>query len=212
MQLLSINTGSPQTVHLGERAVVTGIDKTAVDSVEIMATGLAGDTIADEKNHGGSDQAVYVYTGEDYAYWETELQRSLRPGMFGDNLTISGMGDGDVFVGDRLSVGDVVLEITAPRIPCAVFANQMAIADMVARFRRAERPGYYCRVVTPGTAATGDAVHRSPSPQPTVTVVEVYRLHYDRSASADRIRSALEAPVAERTRSELEGRLARATG
>jgi MOSC domain-containing protein YiiM len=202
----SVNVGSPETVVLGTRSVETGIGKIAVERAFVGRLGLAGDTVADQKHHGGPDQAVYLYTRADYAWWEEELGRRLEPGTFGENLTLSDLNR-EARPGDRLRIGPVLLELTAPRVPCAVFAHRMADRGWVKRFRDAERPGAYARVLEEGQVSVGDAIEWIPAGKPHPTLVELFRLFYDRSAPAASLRRAMGAPVAIRERRELEKRL-----
>ncbi len=162
----SVNVGTPRGMR--DYDGPTGIFKEpAAGRLQLGGEGLAGDYIADAKHHGGPDQAVYLYFSDDYAWWAEDLGRALPPGTFGDNLTISGLASADLAVGDRLAAGDVVLEVTAPRIPCNTLARRMDDAGFVKKFQHAERPGAYCRVIEPGTVYGRDAGCASPLRGPT---------------------------------------------
>ena len=142
MHILSINIGSARTIGNANVSGQTGIYKLPVAGpVQVTADGLADDAIVDTRNHGGPDQAVYVYGGADYAWWAAELGRELAPGTFGENLTISDLESAPLAIGDRLHIGGVILEVTAPRIPCWKLAQRMGDPGFVKRFRAAERPG-----------------------------------------------------------------------
>ena len=208
MLLEAINLGRRETIKLGARLVDTGIDKSPVRCVTVEPLGLTGDVVADVVNHGGPDQAVYLYSRADYDWWEGELGRPVASGTFGENLTVSEFGDRELRTGDRLRIGLVVLELTSPRIPCSVFAHHMGDPQWVKRFRDAERPGSYARVLEPGEVTTGDAVELVPVPEGP-TILDSYRVHYDKEASAAAIRSLLAAPVSIRERVALEERLAK---
>ena len=212
MRVTSVNLGSAETVHLGDRAVRTGIGKRPVDRAVVNSRGIVDDEVVDTRHHGGTDQAVYLYSLEDYEWWAGELGRDdLHPGLFGENLTVDLDGHGPLRVGDRLRIGSSVeLEVTAPRIPCAVFANAVGEDRWVARFNEARRHGAYCRVLTGGVVSVGDRIrHRGGDPA-FPDVEDLADLHLDPRADVDRLRVALAAPVAERTRVDLERRLARA--
>ena len=213
MKLLSINVGQ-MTPLPGVKAVgQTGIFKTPVAGpVAITAYGLQGDAIADTRHHGGVDQAVYVYGTVDYDWWAAELGQPLAPGTFGDNLTIDGLESARLSVGDRLHLAEVVLEVTSPRIPCATLAARMGDPTFVKRFRHAERPGAYCRVIHPGPAAAGEAVRLEPHSGPTITVLEMFRDHYANEWDEAKLRRHLAAPIAIRARKDVEERLARLMG
>ena len=125
MQLLSVNLGQERTFLHKRKTFVSGIYKEpAAGPVQINSLGLAGDVIKDSKNHGGVDQAVYVYGQADYAWWMRELGNELTPGAFGENLTIGDLVSAVFMVGDLLHIGDgVILQVTAPRIPCLERSN-----------------------------------------------------------------------------------------
>lgn len=199
-------------MRLGARTVETGIDKRPVDRAFVGRLGLEGDVVADTENHGGADQAVYVYSRDDYVSWEAELGSTLAPGTFGENLTLSNFGSESVMIGDRYRVGDALLEVTSPRIPCSTFATHMAEKDWVTRFRDGERPGFYARVLVEGTVRAGDPVEREPAAGTSIEVLELFRLYYERDVPPARVVRALAAPIAERARRDLEERLATTAG
>ncbi len=200
MHLLSLNIGKEQPIQIGNKMDRTGIFKTpTMDIIQILPLGVEGDHVHDVENHGGVDQAVYIYGGTDYEWWATALGLPLAPGTFGENLTIAGLASAPIQIGDRLRVGSVLLEVTAPRIPCATLAARMNDPVFVKRFREAERPGLYCRVIEPGPVRAGDVVMLEPHTQPTITIGEMFRIHYDHTNEADLLR-VLAAPIAIRER------------
>ena len=208
MRLLSINIGSARTIGSANVSGQTGIYKLPVAGpVQVIADGLVDDAIVDTKNHGGPDQAVYVYGGADYAWWSAELGRALAPGTFGENLTISDLESAALAIGDRLQVGGVILEVTAPRIPCWKLAQRMGDPGFVKRFRAAERPGAYCRVVCAGELRAGEPVTMTPYAGERVTVAEVFRDYYEPARDPAAIRRFLAAPLAERARTDKEQQL-----
>lgn len=208
MEVTSVNVGQARAIDNGKPTGQSGIFKTPVaGAVSITADGLPGDAIIDTKNHGGPDQAIYVYGEADYAWWAGELGRDLPPGLFGENLTISGLASADFAIGDGLRVGTVVLEVTAPRIPCATLAARLGDPAFVRRFRAAERPGFYCRVIQPGEVQAGDAVTVTPYAGDTITVREMFRDFYEKTLSAAALRRYLAAPIAVRDRVDKEARL-----
>jgi MOSC domain-containing protein YiiM len=213
VHVVSVNVARPGRVLLNGRTHRTAILKQPVDGpVELGELGLAGDQVGSAKHHGGPDQAVYLYGSDDYAWWSQELGRELAPGTFGENLTIDGLRSGELRIGDRLAIGGaVVLEATAPRIPCETLAGRMEDPRFVKRFARAGRPGIYVRVLRRGTVRAGDDVRLVPTAAETVGVLDLMALHYDRKAPAERLAAALAAPVAERARRDLQERYDRLT-
>jgi MOSC domain-containing protein YiiM len=142
MLLVSANIGRLRRELLSGRELETAIVRQPVEGpVVVGPLGLEGDEVADRENHGGPDQALYLYTAEDYAWWSAQLGHDLAPGTFGENLTVAGFESAALAVGDRLRIGDALLEVTAPRIPCATFAARMGDPQWVKCFARADRPG-----------------------------------------------------------------------
>ncbi|RIK29143.1 MAG: MOSC domain-containing protein [Anaerolineae bacterium] len=210
MKLISINIGKARTQQNGEKLETTGIYKMPVDgTVKIKSLGIVGDFIGSSKHHGGPDQAIYVYGAADYAWWSKELGKELAPGTFGDNLTISELQSADFNIGDRLHIGEVILEVTAPRIPCSTLATRMGDSHFVKKYRHAERPGLYCRVIAEGEIKAGVGVTVQPVGGEAVSVVEIFRDWYEKSKDESTLRRFLRSPLAIRARHDLERRLER---
>jgi MOSC domain-containing protein YiiM len=165
----------------------TGIDKVSTDEAVMvrapgpmrsgLGSGLVGDTIGNQKLHGGDDQAVYMYAREDLDHWETVLARPLSNGMFGENLTTSGLEVTGAVIGERWRIGrdGPLLEISAPRTPCRTFSAFLEIRSWIKTFTRAAKPGAYLRVITPGTVRAGDAISVESRPDHDVTIDLVFR-------------------------------------
>lgn len=213
MYLISVNVGQERSIQIGKQAEQTGIYKVpASGPVAITTLGVAGDAVMDVDNHGGPDQAVYVYGAADYAWWSAELGVELEPGTFGDNLTITNLESTALNIGDLLYVGAVTLQVTAPRIPCATFAARMGDPAFVKRFRAAERPGVYCRVLKAGHVQAGDPVTVERYTGATIAVLEMFLGFYDNALSAATLRRHLAAPIAVRARADIEKRLQKLGG
>ncbi len=181
--LLSVNIGRPKASAYTDTGV-TGIDKRPSDTpVQLRdpgrnsgTSGAAGDAIGDPKSHGGTDQAVYAYAREDLDTWQAELGRPLTNGVFGENLTTSGLDVNAALVGERWQVGKTcVLEVTSPRIPCRTFAGWLEDQRWVKRFTERRAPGPYLRVITPGMVAAGDPIVVIHRPEHDVTVEMMFR-------------------------------------
>ena len=213
MKILSINRGIQRTVLRNLTQKVTGIYKEPVAGpVEITVQGLAGDVITDKKHHGGPDQALYLYGQIDYDWWMGVLGDQIKPGLFGENMTISGLESTRFNIGDMLMVGRVVLQVTAPRIPCATLAARMGDPQFVKKFKDTERPGLYCRVLAPGTVAVGDKVVVERYQGKTVSILEMNRDFYDPNKTEAELRRYLNAPIDLRSRAYKEQQLAEITG
>jgi MOSC domain-containing protein YiiM len=140
-------------------------------------SGLVGDTIGNQQLHGGDDQAVYAYAREDLDTWEGELGRSLENGMFGENLTVTGVDVTEARIGERWHIGDdgLVLEVTSPRTPCRTFSSFLEIRGWIKTFTQAAKPGAYLRVISPGTVRADDAIVVDGRPDHDVTIGLVFR-------------------------------------
>ena len=204
MQIESVNSGQVETVRHGNKAMQTGICKRPVAGpVRFGVDGIPGDAIVATKHHGGRDQAIYAYSSEDYDWWAESTGREYFPGMFGENLTIRDMPS-DMHIGDRLLIGEVVLEATAPRIPCDTFATRMEDPGFGLLFKRAERPGIYFRVLNEGEVRAGDQAMLVECDDHDVTVLDLFRYKYRLRHDVDDLRRLLEAPIAERFRAAVE--------
>ncbi len=171
--LLSVNIAKPEPINT--RRGMSGIFKRPQPGpVEVSKGGLANDAILDRQNHGGVDQAVYIYTQPDYDWWSAELSKPCQPGLFGENLTISGLESASVKVGDRYRIGSVLLEVTSPRIPCNTFARRMGDAQWVKRYYAGSRPGIYCRVLETGFVEAADSIDVKHYSGQSVTLGELF--------------------------------------
>lgn len=208
MRLTSINLGRERTIKGKKRSWTTGIYKFPVETpVQVNPSGLSDDVICDKKNHGGLDQALYVYGTTDYAWWTTFLGRELAPGTFGENLTIDGLESAQFRIGDHLVIAAVILEVTSPRIPCNTLATRMGDPLFVKQFRQAERPGLYCRVIRAGWVESGDSVVLERYPGDTISVIEMFRGYYDPNPDEATLQRYLAAPIATRSRADKEEQL-----
>jgi MOSC domain-containing protein YiiM len=205
MQLISINLGQVGTIQKNGSPVRTGIFKNPTDQpVRVNKTGIEHDVVVDTKHHGGPDQAVYIYGDADYMWWRKESGRNIPAGTFGENLTISELESARFNIGDLLHVGKVVLQVTSPRIPCKVFAARMNDLQWVKKFRDAQRPGLYCRVIQEGVINTGDPVSVEPYQGDTLSILEMYKAYYQKEKTEAVYRIHLNAPIDIRTRKVME--------
>ncbi|SMB92835.1 MOSC domain-containing protein [Deinococcus hopiensis] len=213
MRVISVNIGQPTAMHVGNRVAVSGIRKHPVPGrVGVTAAGLGGDHVHDRKHHGGPDQAVYVYTREDYDHWNELLGRTLEPGTFGENLLVSGLESAGVGIGERFRIGKVLLEATAARIPCGTLGARMDDAGFVKRFARERRPGFYARVLEPGDVGRGDDVTREAAPAGAPTVVDTFDLWFSEKPDRTTLERYLNYPLAVRLRAATEELLAKMDG
>ncbi|MCJ8517761.1 MOSC domain-containing protein YiiM [Pseudorhizobium tarimense] len=201
MKLAAICLGRPEV--LAGKSYKTGINKTPLHApVMVDAAGLVGDAVCNRKHHGGPDQAILLEGSVTLDWWMQELGRPLPAGSFGENLVVDGLDNREVCVGDRFAFNEVVLEATAPRIPCATFAARMGDSRFVKRYTAASRPGIYCRVVAGGMIAAGELVRVTPHEDARVAISQLFQL-YGKRLTDEQKQAFLAAPLAERLRAKI---------
>ncbi|MDO6589669.1 MOSC domain-containing protein [Loktanella sp. D2R18] len=204
MELLSIQIGKAEPTPA--KSGLTGHFKKPVPQAAVSDLGLAGDVICDTKHHGGVDQAVYIFGEEDRLWWEIKLGRPTPPGFFGENLLISDLCSAELVIGDIFAIGDVLLQITSPRIPCATYAAHIGSGKAIKDFYAAERPGAYARVLRGGTVKAGMQVLHQPFDGPKITIIDNMRA-YVAGFSDDFLRKALQVPAHYKLHDEAKQRL-----
>jgi MOSC domain-containing protein YiiM len=160
MKVLSVNVGLPRLVEYHGEPVSTGIYKETVSgSVRVNEFNLEGDAQADLRVHGGYSKAVYVYPSEHYEFWRGEFPEMDLPfGMFGENLTTEGLLENDVNVGDRFRIGTAEFVITQPRVPCFKLGIRFGRGDVIKRFAKSGRSGFYLAIEKTGNLGAGDVI------------------------------------------------------
>lgn len=195
-RVLTVNVGKLEpTAH--STTNVTGIHKRPMDgAIQVFAaedgkSGVAGDHIGDPENHGGDDQAVYAFQREDLDRWEQIKGREFPNGAFGENLTTEGIDVNAAVVGERWRIGnEVVLEVTAPRIPCRTFRGVISEPKWIKEFTQDARPGTYFKVITPGAIKAGDAIEVIHRPPHDVSITTVFLATTTNRSLVSRLRDA----------------------
>jgi MOSC domain-containing protein YiiM len=145
--------------------------------VRVTRLNVDGDQQSDLSAHGGTEKAVYAYPSEHYAFWREELPGLDLPwGAFGENFTTEGLLEGSARIGDRLRVGSAEFVVTQPRMPCFKLGIRFGRPDMVKRFQRSGKSGFYLAVLQEGEIAAGDSFELIARDEPGVTVTEVVDL------------------------------------
>jgi MOSC domain-containing protein YiiM len=156
---------------------------------------LDGDGQADLRVHGGIDKAVYAYPAEHYAYWREQLGITLPWGAFGENLTIEGLLEDGVGVGDRLRVGEAEVVVTQPRFPCSKLGARFRRRDMVTWFLESRRTGFYVSVLREGRVAARDGVEIVARDAGRVSISEFVRVQAFDKADVAALRRLIDAPA-----------------
>ncbi len=193
MKLLSVNVSLSKEVPYMGKTATTGIFKEPVKGRIMLRTlNLEGDGQADLKGHGGIYKAAYAYSVENYEYWKGELGRTdFTFGQFGENFTVEGMLDDDIYTGDQFRVGNALVEVTQPRVPCYKLGIKMGMAQFPKMFLASCRVGFYLRVLEEGEVGTGDALERVKTDPERMTVREVCHLLYFDSKNLEGASKAL---------------------
>jgi len=214
MKLVSVNVGLPREVTYGTRTYPTSIFKNPVSGrVAVRRLNLEGDRQGNLKTHGGPDMAVYVYSQDHYAFWENDLGCGpLGCGAFGENLTVTGMADDEVSIGDVFSIGNARFQVTEPRTPCHKLAMKFDDSILPRRFFKSGRLGFYFRVLGEGDVGAGDDIICEARDPAGLTITEVANLWADKGADVDALGHALEVDALSASwRKAFEARLETAT-
>lgn len=195
--LISVNVGLPRDIEWQGRIVHTAVLKRPVAG-RVMARrlNLDGDGQGDLAGHGGEHRAVMVYQLDSYRYWEAFLQRGdFEYGQFGENLTVDGLPDSEVCIGDRYRIGGAIFEVTQPRVTCYRVGIRMNNPEMPALLVSHKRPGFYFRVIEEGEVGAGDEILKVADGPEHVTIQEVDGLLYLPDRARDGLQRALRVPA-----------------
>ncbi len=196
-RVLTVNVGQPVDAEWAGELKRTSIAKTYVERpVNVHTLGIEGDQVTDTLHHGGLYQAVYAFAREDLDVWSERLGMRVPNGLFGENLTTEGLDINGAEIGQRWRIGEAVVEVSEPRIPCAVFAGFWDVPDLIKRFTRRGQPGAYLRVVTEGAVAAGDLIEVVHRPGHGVSLAEAFRARTGERDLVPRLLEATELPAA----------------
>jgi MOSC domain-containing protein YiiM len=177
-RITQVCVGRPAEVNVNGRIVLSGIFKSPVKgSVEVNSFNLAGDGQADLTVHGGRDKAIYAYPQEHYAYWAKALGvDTLEDAQFGENLTVTGLTEENVIIGDKYKVGTAIVMVTQPRLPCFKLGIRIGDEAFPRRFLDSGRLGLYLRVETEGVLRCGDTFQLIERPTHGISVHDLWRM------------------------------------
>ena len=190
MQVISVNVGQPRKVLWNDQIVETGIFKEAVEGrVAVRRLNIDGDHQADLEVHGGLDKAIYAYPAEHYPFWREQFPEMELPwGMFGENLTLTGLLEDTVHIGDLFQVGSAKLMVTQPRLPCFKLGIKFGRDDILKRFLVSGMTGFYFAVLEEGEVAAGDPISLLHQDEHLVQVADIVRLYREDKYNLDLIR------------------------
>ena len=175
------------------KTVMTGIFKDPVAGPRMLrALNIDGDGQADLSVHGGAHKAAYAYASEHYAWWSAELPGTDLPwGVFGENFTTEGLTEETVHAGDRFRIGEAVVVVTQPRMPCYKLGLKFGRNDMARRFLRSGRTGFYVAVEREGRVAPGDMVELLGADPARVSIADLIRLYRGEETDDGLLRRAM---------------------
>ena len=196
-RLVSVNVGLPRDVAWRGETVRTAIWKQALQGRRMVRRlNVAGDGQGDLAGHGGEHRAVMVYQMDSYRHWEAHLgRRGFAFGQFGENFTVEGLPDDEVFIGDRYRIGSALFEVTQPRVTCYRVGIRMAEPAMAAPLVSHRRPGFYLRVLQEGEVGAGDEFTKVADGTERITVAAIDDLLYLPGHSRERLESSLRIPT-----------------
>lgn len=183
MKVISVNYSGVKTIAHEGKIVTTGIFKQpSLEPAVVDFDGIKGDAQADLVNHGGPHKAIYGFSSHHYDYWRKKLERNNIPfGTFGENLTISHLNESDVCIGDQYQIGDCILEVSQPRVPCFKLSIALKNKFAVKSFTATYNTGVYFRVINPGTIAINEDVIKINSVKPSVSVQSLFKAKFEKN-------------------------------
>jgi MOSC domain-containing protein YiiM len=178
-RILSVNISLPREIDYGGQKISTGIFKEPIEGrITLRTLNLDGDRQADLSVHGGPDKAVYAYPVEHYEYWHSVFPDLVMPnGMFGENLTVEGLIESEISVGDVFRIGSATVIATQPRMPCYKLGVKFGRMDVIKKFLASGRSGIYFKVSKEGEVATGDTIHQITKDPNQITISDIVRLY-----------------------------------
>ena len=196
MKVISTNIAKPTIIEWRGQNVETGIYKYAVEKpIFLGLDDVENDHVIDRRYHGGSDKACYLYSADHYPFWQNKYPNlDWKWGMFGENLTVSGLNESEIRIGDRFQIGDAVVQVTQPRQPCFKLGVRFGDQSVVSDFWTLPYPGVYVRVLSPGEVKTGDEmllIERNPA---SLSVSQVFSIFHQNRSNAELIQRAIAEP------------------
>jgi len=209
----NLSVGMPKTLKYGNgKEMQSAIEKQAVGRVFLAKEGFHGDQVADLKHHGGPERAVCIYPAEHYALWEQEFQKPLPPATFGENLTVSGMLEQDVYIGDVFRVGEAIIQVTQGRVPCQTIDRRLEMTPLMKRMVKTGFTGYLCRVIEEGEIQADSDIELVESHPEQISVLYTNEVNFHRAKDIEAMTKILKVDaLAEEWRKHFEKRLEKLT-
>lgn len=209
----NLSVGMPKTLKYGNgKEMQSAIEKQAVERVFLAKEGFHGDQVADLKHHGGPERAVCIYPSEHYPLWEQEFQKPLPPATFGENLTVSGMLEQDVYIGDIFRVGEAIIQVTQGRVPCQTIDRRLEMTPLMKRMVKTGFTGYLCRVIEEGEIRADSDIELVESHPEQISVLYTNEVNFHRAKDIEAMTKILKVDaLAGEWRKHFEKRLEKLT-
>jgi MOSC domain-containing protein YiiM len=207
MQVLSANIAQPTTIQWRGKEVLTGIYKYAVDTpIFLNSEDVDNDHVLDRRYHGGVDKACYLYSADHYPFWKDKFpELKWEWGMFGENLTVSGLDESEIRIGDRFQIGGAIVQVSQPRQPCFKLGVRFGDQKVVDDFWNSPFPGVYVRILQPGNVAKGDRFTLLESNPDSLSVSQVFSIFRINRTDINLIKKAIDEPfLAESCRKDIQ--------
>jgi MOSC domain-containing protein YiiM len=207
MKIISTNIAKPTTIEWRGQKVETGIYKYAIESpIFLGPDDVVNDHVIDRRYHGGLDKACYLYSADHYPFWQNKYpNQDWKWGMFGENLTISGLNEAEIRIGDRFQIGDAEVQVTQPRQPCFKLGVRFGDQSVVSDFWTLPYPGVYVRVLSTGEVKTGDEMILIESNPESLSVSQVFSIFHQAQSNIELIQRAIAEPfIAASCRRDIE--------
>jgi MOSC domain-containing protein YiiM len=192
MEIVSVNIGDKQDVEWKGKIVSTGIFKSKTDYITLGFEDVENDKVIDRKYHGGIDKACYLYSADHYEFWQQLYPKiDLQPGSFGENITIKGLNESNIYIGDIYRIGGATIQITQPRQPCFKLGLKFKTQVVLKQFLKVDFPGVYIKVLECSKIEAGESMELIERQHNSMSVKDVYRLLYDKEVSQDDLNYAI---------------------
>jgi MOSC domain-containing protein YiiM len=205
MQIISTNIAKPTAFKWNEKEVITGIFKKPVsEPLYLEKEAVKGDEVSDRKVHGGIYKACYLFSADHYPYWKN-LYPNLEwdYGMFGENLTVSGLDETQIHIGDIYKIGTALVQVTQPREPCFKFGVKFGNQEVLKQFIKHGRPGTYLSILEEGSVNVGDDIILVERSKSSLTIVQLFNLYYAKDKDQKILKLAIDneaLPMRKRTK------------
>jgi len=195
MEIISVNIGKKSLIKWRGKDVKTGIFKTAVDSIYLENNDVKNDIVCDRKHHGGIDKACYLYSADHYKFWKDHYPSlGFEFGMFGENITIEGLNEKSIYIGDIYRVGGATVQVTQPRQPCFKLGIRFGSQKVIKQFINNDYPGIYVKVLESDTVRVNDTMELIERQHNSISLLDVWHLLYNKEINQDDLDFALNIP------------------